>query len=89
MLVELKDRSQVTIPKIFVEKLRMKRHDYFKVEEKSGKLILSPVAVVPKEQEWYLSKEWKNIKKEVDEDIKAGKINQAENVEDLIKKLES
>ncbi len=89
MLVELKDRSQVTIPKAFMEKLKMKRHDYFEVEERSGKLIFSPVTIIPREQEWYLSEEWKDIKKEVDKDIKAGKINQAENVEDLIKKLES
>ncbi len=50
MLVDLKQKSQVTIPKGFVKKLNLKVGDKLEIEETNGKLIITPVVIVPKDQ---------------------------------------
>lgn len=47
MLVELKAKSQVTIPKDIVNSLDLNQGDQFEVMEEDGKIILVPVAVYP------------------------------------------
>ncbi len=50
MLVDLKQKSQVTIPKVLLEKLKLKIGDKLDIEEKDGKLIAIPVVMVPRDQ---------------------------------------
>ena len=47
MLVELKAKSQVTIPKDIVNSMELNQGDQFEVTEDNGKIILVPVAVYP------------------------------------------
>lgn len=47
MLVELKAKSQVTIPKDIVNSLDLNQGDQFEVMEEDGKIIFVPVAVCP------------------------------------------
>ena len=83
MIVDLKQKSQVTIPKELVKKLNLSVGDKLEVEEKDGKLIITPVMVIPKSQAWYYSKEWQDQEKKVDQQIAEGKIHEANSKEDL------
>ncbi|WP_282926587.1 AbrB/MazE/SpoVT family DNA-binding domain-containing protein [Helcococcus kunzii] len=47
MLVELKAKSQVTIPKDIVSSLNLSKGDQFEIMEENGRIILIPVAVYP------------------------------------------
>lgn len=47
MLVELKAKSQVTIPKDIVNSLDLSQGDQFEVMEEDGKIIFVPVTVYP------------------------------------------
>jgi AbrB family looped-hinge helix DNA binding protein len=87
MLVDLKQKSQVTIPKDFVKKLNLKVGDKLDVEEKDGKLVITPVVVVPKDQAWFYSPEWQKNEIEADKQKNQGKINKASNKEELFEKL--
>ena len=89
MLVDLKQKSQVTIPKALLKKLKLKIGDKLDIKEKNGKLIITPVIVIPKDQEWYWSKEWQEKEREAEENLKAGKVHAADDVDDLIKQLEN
>lgn len=73
MIIDLKQKSQVTIPKKIVEKLSLKIGDKIDIEEKDGRLILTPVAIVPKDQAWFYSPEWQKGEAEVDRQLKEGK----------------
>jgi hypothetical protein len=44
---------------------------------------------VPKDQEWYWSKQWQAWEREADEDIATGRIQGFDNAEDLIATLNS
>ena len=87
MLVDLKQKSQVTIPKKLVDKLNLKTGDKIDIEEKNGKLVLTPVIMVPKDQEWFYSPEWQKGESEVNNQIKDGKIHISESLEKLFKDL--
>jgi antitoxin MazE len=50
MLAELKDKSQVTIPKSVVNELGLQKGDLFDVVVEGGKVLLVPVVVYPKEK---------------------------------------
>jgi looped-hinge helix DNA binding domain, AbrB family len=87
MLVDLKQKSQVTIPKKIVKKLNLKVGDKLDVEEEEGSLIITPVVVVPKNQAWFFGKEWQKSEKEVDEQIQKGEIYTSNTKEELFQDL--
>ncbi len=88
MIIDLKQKSQVTIPKKIVEKLSLKVGDKIDIEEKDGRLILTPVAIVPKDQAWFYSPEWQKGEDEVERQLEEGKVHKAESLEKLFKDLE-
>ncbi len=87
MLVELKQKSQVTIPSELVKKMNLRPGDKLEVVEQDGRLIITPVVVIPRDQMWYYSKEWQKGEARVDEDIKKGRVRTAASKAELFKEL--
>lgn len=87
MLVDLKQKSQVTIPKELVQKLKLRIGDKLDIDEKDGKIVITPVVIIPKDQAWYYSKKWQRMEHEVDEQINEGQVYKAKNKEELLKGL--
>lgn len=83
MLAELKQKSQVTIPKDIVKKFSLSVGDKFEVFEKDGLICLMPVVVYPKAYVDELKDELENVKKQ----IKNGE-QSFESVDDLFNALE-
>lgn len=48
MIIELRKKSQVTIPKDIVTKLNLQEGDYLDISIKDGAIIIEPVAVYSK-----------------------------------------
>lgn len=65
MLVELRAKSQVTIPKEIVAKLGIKEGDKLEVVESDGMIQLIPVVVYPKKYVDELKGEIEDIKEKV------------------------
>lgn len=87
MIIDFKQKSQVTIPKVLVEKLKLKTGDKLDIVEKDGKLIITPVVIIPKDQAWYYSEKWQKMENEVDEQIARGEVHTANNVDELFEGL--
>ena len=87
MLVDLKQKSQVTIPAQMINKLNLKIGDKLNVEEMEGKLVITPVVVIPKDQAWFYEKEWQAEEKEVEQQIKKGEIATANSKEEFFEGL--
>lgn len=64
MLIEMRGRSQITIPKEITNKLNLKEGDKFELIEKDGGIFLCPVIVCKKEKLDSLAKKIKKIEKE-------------------------
>lgn len=84
MLAELRQKSQVTIPKEIIIKLGLSEGDKLDIFEKDGSICIMPVVVYPKN---YLDE----LRKEID-DVKAmlasGEQPVFDNVDALFNKLE-
>ena len=87
MLVDFKQKSQVTIPNKLVEKLKLKPGDKLEIYEKNGRLIIEPVSVIPREQAWFYSEQWQQEEQGVEEEIRSGHLKVAESEEELWEKL--
>ena len=77
MLVEIRERSQITIPAEIIKKLGITDGDKFDVTEKDGGIFLCPVVVYPKAKMTKIAR----IIKESEADL--SKQNAFDSVEDL------
>lgn len=62
--------STVTIPKKIIYE-----GEYVKVPRESYEELLRIVKIIPKDQEWFWTKEWQAKEREVDRDIKSGRMS--------------
>lgn len=57
MIIELRKKSQLTLPKDVVKKLNLKEGDKLSIEVKNSSIVIEPVAVYPKEYIYKLHEE--------------------------------
>ncbi len=84
MLTELRQKSQITIPKEIVTKLGLAEGDKLNIMEKDGAIYIMPVAVYPKK---YLD-DLKDEINDVKEKLKSGEQPVFDNLDALFDKLE-
>lgn len=89
MITKLRGRSQITLPNEVIKKMGLNPGDNLDISIEDDKIVVKPVLIIDRSQSWFWSKEWQEKEKEVEEDIKAGRITKAKSVDELIEKLES
>lgn len=89
-IIVMKKKAALTIPKEVRLALRLEDEgEVFEMIVEDGRIILEPKVLIPKDQEWYWTKDWQAGEREADEDIKAGRGVTFDNVADAIKYLKS
>ena len=83
ILTKLRNRSQVTLPKEVVKALDLKVGDDLKVEVKSGRVIITPVAVIPKDELWAWKPEIRQAIIEGRKEAHAGKLKAYESLDEM------
>lgn len=79
MLIEIRGRSQITIPSEIVKNLGIKEGDKFEVIEKDGGIFLCPVVVYPKKEMVRIAK----LIKETDAEYKSGGLKSYDDVDKM------
>jgi antitoxin MazE len=79
----------VTLPSEVVKKMKLQEGDKLEIVIEDDRIVIKPVLVIDRSQAWFWSKQWQEMEKEADKDIKQGRVHRAKNVEELIKKLDS
>ncbi len=82
-------KHQITIPKEVFEALHLEVGDFLDVQTRGNKIILTPKKLIPKDQAWFWTKEWQEREREADGAIRARKVKEFKDVEELIKDLDS
>ena len=85
MLAELRQKSQITIPKDIVTKLGLSAGDKLEIVEKDGAIYMMPVVVYPKKYVDDLRREIADTK----EKLAAGKLPVFDSVDALLADLEA
>jgi len=88
-LVKVSRSGQITIPAAIRQALDLHEGDYVEVGLADDRIILTPKQVVDKSQAYFWTKEWQAGEREADEDIRAGRVQVFESVDDLLEDLES
>lgn len=86
---KITSKSQVTIPKEIAKAVNLKAGDHIVFEVVNGGILIKPVAVIPKDQLWFYSKEWQEAEKEADEDFKSGRYIEVSTVNEALEHLDS
>lgn len=89
MVVELRQKSQVTIPADILKALNLKAGDKLEFTVQDGKIIVQPVVTVPKDQAWFWSEKWQTEERIVDEQKKNGQVKSFDNIDALIEDLDT
>jgi len=87
-LTKLRNRAQVTLPREVVKALDLKIGDDLKVEVKSGCVIITPVAVIPKDELWAWKPEIREAIIEGRKEARAGKLKAYESLDEMFTEWE-
>ncbi|MBI2912586.1 MAG: AbrB/MazE/SpoVT family DNA-binding domain-containing protein [Chloroflexi bacterium] len=73
-LTKVTRNFQVSIPKEIRERLRLQEGDFIEVSERDGQIVMVPKKLIDADQAWFWSAEWQKGEREVDEDLRAGRV---------------
>ena len=82
-LVKLRNRAQITLPKEAVKMLNLKEGDNLSIEVSNGKVIITPVAVIPKDELWAWSPNIRSAIEEGKQEAQKGTLREYTSVGEL------
>jgi bifunctional DNA-binding transcriptional regulator/antitoxin component of YhaV-PrlF toxin-antitoxin module len=87
--VRLGAKHQVTIPHRISKALRLKKGDHMLMRLVGCRVEMIPASLIPKDQLWFWTPEWRKKEREVDEALARGDYKEADTLEELLKDLKS
>ena len=88
MLRKLGKSNQVAIPKEIITVLGLKMDDYLDISIDNNRIILEPKVLVPKEQAYFFTKEWRADEQDAEKDIKKGRVTKTKSLDDLFTEMD-
>jgi AbrB family looped-hinge helix DNA binding protein len=86
-LIKVTRNGQVTLPSTVRNRLKVEEGDYMAVRVTEDSIILTPKILIDKSQAYFWTSEWQAAEREASGDIADGRIEEFENVEDLLSSL--
>lgn len=86
-LRKISDRFQVALPVDAAQSCGCHVGDYVDVVVKRGMIILKPVAIIAKDQEYFYTREWQEKVKQSEEEYKKGHYKSFKDVDSLVHDL--
>ena len=72
--VKITRNFQVSIPKAIREALHLAEGDLIEVQERDGEIVMVPKKLIDADQAWFWTPEWQGGEREVEEDVRAGRL---------------
>jgi AbrB family looped-hinge helix DNA binding protein len=69
----IRARGQITLPAQMRLQLGLRDGDDLLVTVEDGRIVLTPAALIPRDQAWYWAPQWQAGEREVDADLAAGR----------------
>jgi antitoxin PrlF len=89
-LLQLRSNGQMTLPATIRKQARVKEGDSFEAHvDEEGVFHLVPQVVIERSQLYFWSDRWQDGERETDEDLRAGRYEDFEDIETLIEELEA
>jgi AbrB family looped-hinge helix DNA binding protein len=84
VLIKVTRSGQVTLPADARRRLRVEKGDYSEVPVTEDSIILAPKALIDKSQSFFWSPEWQAAEHEASAGIAEGRVQEFDNVDDLL-----
>ena len=88
-LVKVTRGGQVTIPAALRRQVGIEIGDYVQVQIADDRLVLTPKRVIDKDQAYFWSDAWQEGEREAEEDLRQGRVERFETLDDLIADLDA
>lgn len=88
-LTRVTRNGRVTLPAAVRRQLRIEEGDYIEVSVEDEKVVLVPKKLIDKSQAYFWSPSWQAGERQASEDIAAGRVHGADDVESLIASLDA
>jgi AbrB family looped-hinge helix DNA binding protein len=88
-LIKVTRNGQVTLPANARRRLRVEEGDYMEVRVTEDSIILTPKALIDKSQAYFWTAEWQSAEREASADIAEGRVQEFDDVEDLVAGLKA
>ncbi len=89
MKVTLEENNRITLPEEIVEKLKLSKDDEFIVVLENGGIQLIPAITIPKDEAYLFTPFWQKAIRQAQKELAEGDYEVFDNVEDLLKDLNS
>jgi len=71
------------------DRIPLEDGDLLQIMIDDGKIVLVPMKLIPAEQAWFWTREWQEMERQAQEEVKGGKTRAFQNVEELLEDLDS
>ncbi len=71
--IRLGAKRQLTLPRNTLAKLRLREGDYLELRVAEDHIELVPLAMIPRDQLWFWTREWQKMEQEAELDVSAGR----------------
>jgi antitoxin MazE len=91
IITQIREKSQITIPKDLIKKLNLKIGDNIDIDIdiENDRIIIKPVVIIPKAQAWFWSKEWQQGENEAENNIENGQVKSFNSTKELFEDLDN
>ena len=86
-MLRVREKAQITLPVTMRRALGIKEGDFLEAEIQGNKLMLTPQVFVAKSEPVTLSRRGEQMLEEALDDIRAGRVKEADDVESMIAEL--
>jgi len=86
-MLRVREKAQITLPVAMRRALGIKPGDFLEAEIQGNKLMLTPQVFVAKSEPVMLSQQGEQMLEEALDDIRAGRVKEADDVESMIAEL--
>lgn len=83
--VKVREKYQVTIPENVRHKIRLKVGERVEVVARGNEIVIRPILEIPRDQAWFLNKEWQEQIAKSKKDIERGKVKVFKSVKEARK----
>lgn len=81
--------GQITLPASVRKLLNIEQGDIVEIRVVEDRALLTPKKLIDKSQAYFWTEEWQEAEREAEEDIRAGRVERFQSVEELLADLET
>jgi bifunctional DNA-binding transcriptional regulator/antitoxin component of YhaV-PrlF toxin-antitoxin module len=88
-IVKVQKNKNITLPMWLMSRFHVGIGDFVRLEETKEGVLLRPVKLIDPSQAYFWTKEWQAGEREVEDDLRKGRVKAFKNVKALMRDLQS